>query len=160
MSPAVLPDATPVARFRSRGGFTLVEVLAAFLILTIFAVVVQRASLVAQTGLSRAAAWTEAEAVARTLLEGPLTVGGGASGERSGTSDGHDWTVSTELLSLPAAQPPEGDSALAAHPGQGARRRGPRSRSRGGDGPGDQGGIWVNPNGGSELSRCGDCVHP
>ncbi len=95
-------------RFSGRDGFTLIEALAAFAILAMLTLVVQRAFIVATSGLARVDDRVAAEQVARTLLAEPLGRNALASGQRSGVADGHPFTVRFETLDLPApAGPPE-----------------------------------------------------
>lgn len=95
--------ARDVARFRGREGFTLVEVLAAFAILAMLTVAVQRSVVMAKMGLLRADNRIAAERVAETLLSEPLSGPAVARGSRSGVIDGYRWLIKIEALDLPAA---------------------------------------------------------
>lgn len=99
-------------RLRGREGFTLVEALAAFVIMATLTVVVQRALVMAKTGLVRADERIAADRVARTLLAEPLVVRA-EPGSRSGVTDGQRWTVTIEPIDLPTpvAAAPSRDSA-------------------------------------------------
>ena len=94
------------SRLRGRDGFTLVEVLAAFAILAMLTVFVQRGVVMAKMGLVRADARIAAERVAETLLAEPFGQDPSARGSRSGVADGLRWTVRVEPLDMPAAGGP------------------------------------------------------
>lgn len=79
-------------------GFTLVEILAAFVILALFTVAIQRNVVAAAWNSDAAAERIGAEAVAATLLGSPLDGPGGAPGPASGRLDGFDWTIRVEPL--------------------------------------------------------------
>lgn len=101
-----LPPRPPGAgRLRGRDGFTLVEALTAFVVLALLTLVVQRSLVMARTGLSFAESRTEAERVARTLLDEPVSRTVSRGGGRSGVTEGRRWTVSAQPLDLPPARP-------------------------------------------------------
>lgn len=97
-----------------RGGFTLIEALAAFVILAVVMVVLQRGLVVFAAGAHRAEDWGTAERVARTLLASGTDGISLASPELSGTTDGHPWTIAAEPLPFaPAAiERPDGTTQL------------------------------------------------
>lgn len=80
------------------GGFTLIEVLAAFVILALFTVALQRNVVTAAWSTARADSRIAAEAVAATLLESPLAGPGGAPPPSAGRLNGFDWTMRIEPL--------------------------------------------------------------
>ena len=92
---------TLTGRLRGRDGFTLVEALAAFAILALLTVVVQRVFVSAKTSSVRADERIGAEWVARTLLTQPLGPERAPSGSQSGVLDGYRWTMTLEPLDLP-----------------------------------------------------------
>ena len=93
-------------RLRGSDGFTLVEALAAFAIFAVLTIVVQRALVMAKTGLGRSSDRLAAEWVARTLLAEPLGKGAAQAGSRTGRANGLGWTMTIEPLDFPAAQAP------------------------------------------------------
>lgn len=79
-----------------RDGFTLVEVLAAFVVLALLTVAIQRSVVSAAWSTARAGERVAAEAVAATLLDGPLSGTENAPG--AGRLDGFDWAMRVEPL--------------------------------------------------------------
>lgn len=104
------PDRSPHSL---RAGFTLVEVLVAFTILSLATIILQQAVAVTLDSTSRARERVEGEDIARTLLTGPIEVGADNLKPRSGQMNGYDWTLSFETTQLPDAPNPEtgGDTA-------------------------------------------------
>lgn len=103
----------PRHRLRGRDGFTLVEALAAFAIVAMLTLVVQRGLVMARTGLARSSDRVAAEWVARTLLAEPLGGQAVRSGASSGTAGGLRWTMRIESLDLPAARAARTDDGRA-----------------------------------------------
>lgn len=93
---------------RGRAGFTLIEALAAFAILAVLTLGVQRGVVAASTSSVRAQSVAAAERVARTALATPMPDLTLASPRLSGTIDGVDWTLAATPLPLP---PPPADAA-------------------------------------------------
>lgn len=88
----------PCVRSGPRAGFTLVEILAAFVILALFTVAIQRNVVAAAWNTASAQDRVGAEAVLATLLGSPLTGPGGAPGPASGALDGYAWAIRVEPL--------------------------------------------------------------
>lgn len=99
-------------RAGGRDGFTLVEVLVAFAVLGVFMVALQRGLVVSRTGSMATVGTTQAQQVARTLLESPVPRELENPGRMTGRLGGHDWTMVTEAIPLPLPEPPtkDGDS--------------------------------------------------
>lgn len=104
MSPSKGPRRGELRRLRGDDGFTLVEALAAFAILSMLTLVVQRGLVMAKAGLVRSSERVAAEWVAQTLLAQPLGRQTARSGARSGTEGGLRWTMRVEPLDLPVAR--------------------------------------------------------
>lgn len=94
-----------------RAGFTLVEVLAAFTILALFAVLVTRGLVGARYGAAAIEASGEAENVARSLMEGPIPDELVLPGIKTGRSGRYAWTIRSERVTLPLPEPKPGDGA-------------------------------------------------
>lgn len=90
------PPPPPACRNGKRDGFTLVEVLAAFVVLALLTVAIQRSVVSAAWSTARAGERVAAEAVAAALLDGPLAGAENAPG--AGRLDGFDWTMRVEPL--------------------------------------------------------------
>lgn len=82
----------------ARAGFTLVEVLAAFVILALMAVAIQNGVTAAASGIAAARARIGAQAVAASLASGPVAAPAGGSGRTSGNLNGYDWTIDLDLF--------------------------------------------------------------
>ena len=98
----------PSSRLGGRDGFTLIEALAAFAILAMLTLAVQRGLVSAKTALLRADQRIAAERVAASLLAQPIGRPAARGATRSGTTDGYRWTMRFEPLDLgvaSAAQP-------------------------------------------------------
>lgn len=93
-----------LSRDSRHAGFTLIEVLVAITVLSVIAIAIQRALVVAVTGTERADRHIAAEMVARTLLSGPLGAGTDATLSKSGKMNGFVWTLRFQPLnrSFPA----------------------------------------------------------
>ncbi|TXN13836.1 hypothetical protein FV219_04310 [Methylobacterium sp. WL122] len=89
---------------RDRGasaGFTLIEALAAFAIVAVLSLVVQRGVVQSRAGLVAVEDRLAAERVARSLLAEPLRVSDIGRGGRTGTLDGYRYTIRLAALELP-----------------------------------------------------------
>ncbi|MFB2553939.1 prepilin-type N-terminal cleavage/methylation domain-containing protein [Ensifer soli] len=84
-----------------RDGFTLIEVLVAFVLLAVVTVAVQNAIGVTLGSGARAADRTRAELVARNLMSAPLGPGTGVPAPMNGDMDGYDWSLSFTPVDLP-----------------------------------------------------------
>ncbi|WP_375454018.1 prepilin-type N-terminal cleavage/methylation domain-containing protein [uncultured Methylobacterium sp.] len=108
MSPGInRPDASR----RDGGGsagFTLVEALAAFAIVAVLALVVQRGVVQSRLGLAAVEDRLAAERVARSLLAEPVRAGDVGNGGRTGTLDGYRYAIRLAALALPLPQPERG----------------------------------------------------
>lgn len=93
----------------ARAGFTLVEVLAAFAVLAAFMAVIGRALVVARTGTEASVGYAGAEAVARTLLEGPVPLAIRQPGQLAGKLDGHAFLMVTQPIDIPVPPPEPGE---------------------------------------------------
>lgn len=76
-----------------RDGFTLIEVLASFVVLALLTLAIQRGVVAAASSTSRADMRAGAEAVAASLLDAPLLGPGGAPGPAAGRLNGYDWSL-------------------------------------------------------------------
>ncbi|KQP94618.1 hypothetical protein ASF57_21570 [Methylobacterium sp. Leaf117] len=93
---------------RDRGasaGFTLVEALAAFAIVAVLSLVVQRGVVQSRAGLVAVEDRLAAERVARSLLAEPLHVTDINRGGRTGTLNGYHYTIRLGALELPLPEP-------------------------------------------------------
>ncbi len=89
---------------RDRGasaGFTLIEALAAFAIVAVLSLVVQRGVVQSRAGLVSVEDRLAAERVARSILAEPLRVSDIERGGRTGTMDGYRYTIRLATLKLP-----------------------------------------------------------
>jgi prepilin-type N-terminal cleavage/methylation domain-containing protein len=105
------------SRANSREGFTLIEVLAALAVLAAFSLAVTRALVVAREGSVVAIDYVEAEAVARTLLVGPVPLAVRQPGQLSGELEGHRYLIVTQPIDIPLKpraqdEPPRPDPAF------------------------------------------------
>jgi prepilin-type N-terminal cleavage/methylation domain-containing protein len=96
-------------RTNPRDGFTLIEVLAAFTVLAVFLVAIGRGLVVARSGGVASVGYVGAEAVARTLLEGPVPLAIRQPGQLSGTIDGHTYLMVSQPIDIPVSKPKPGD---------------------------------------------------
>ena len=98
--------ARPASTSASRdplGGFTLIEVLVAFLVFAFGTLVIQQAVMTGLQGSERADDRRRGELVARSLLSAPLPSAASVSAGSSGTLDGLAWTIRFEPVRLPFA---------------------------------------------------------
>lgn len=98
---------TRSARRGARDGFTLIEVLAAFTIVSLFAVVLSRGLVLARAGAAVTEDTVAAEHVARSLIEGPIPEKLAVPGRVTGSAAGRSWTMVTEPVGLPLPEPKE-----------------------------------------------------
>jgi prepilin-type N-terminal cleavage/methylation domain-containing protein len=105
------PDA--VGRGSPRDGFTMIEVLAAFAVLAVLTLVIGRSLVVARTGSVVVNEYAEAEAVARTLLEGPVPLSLRQPGQLSGTLEGHAFLMVTQPIDIPIRKREKGEPPMA-----------------------------------------------
>ena len=91
------------SRCKDRDGFTMIEVLVAFVVLAIGTLAIQRAIVTSATGTARVEARLGAELVARTLMTAPLGAGDSVLQPRSGTMNGYRWTLRFSDVELPFA---------------------------------------------------------
>ena len=82
-------------------GFTLVEALAAFAIVAVLSLVVERGVVQARAGLSSVEDRLAAERVARSLLAEPLRAADVGAGGRTGILDGYPYVIRLAMLELP-----------------------------------------------------------
>ncbi len=99
---------------RSRDGFTLIEVLVAFLVLAFGTLAIQQAVMASVDGTRRAEDRLRAERVARSLITAPIppgpgNVAGSDPASQSGVMDGFAWSIRYEPLRLPF--PTEADAS-------------------------------------------------
>ncbi|OQP86738.1 hypothetical protein BTR14_09885 [Rhizobium rhizosphaerae] len=86
-----------------RQGFTLIEVLVAFIILALATLVIQRGVMTSVASAQRADGRLRAEMVARSLMTAPLKDSAAALAPESGVMDGLSWTLHFETVALPFA---------------------------------------------------------
>lgn len=91
-------------------GFTLIEALAAFAIVAVLTLVVQRGLVQSRLGLAAMEDRVAAERVARSLLAEPVRASDVARGGREGIVDGHRFVMRLSPLDLPL---PEAERANA-----------------------------------------------
>lgn len=86
-------------------GFTLIEALAAFAIVAVLSLVVQRGVVQSRAGLVAVEDRLAAERVARSLLAEPVRIADVGRGGRSGTLDGYRYVIrlAAQELALPEA---------------------------------------------------------
>lgn len=82
-------------------GFTLIEALAAFAIVAVLSLVVQRGVVQSRSGLAAVEDRQAAERVARSLLAEPVRASDVGRGGRTGTLDGYRYTIRLAALELP-----------------------------------------------------------
>ena len=99
-----------------RAGFTLIEVMGAFIVLAVSMVVILRGLVIARQGSDASAGMLAASNVARSLLEAPVPPGLQNPGERKGKTGDFVWTVRTETIRLPIRQPGKEDEAPSFRP--------------------------------------------
>lgn len=87
-------------RGRAQDGFTLIEVLVAFLVLAFGTLAIQQALMTAVNGTRRAEDRLRAELVVRSLMTAPITDDPGET-IQNGMMDGFPWQVRYEALRLP-----------------------------------------------------------
>lgn len=87
-------------------GFTLVEVLVAFIVVAVLMIAVQRAALTSVAGAARADIRIRSEMVARTLMTGPLGLGPDAITPKSGRMNGLNWSLRFQPIKLPFSPTP------------------------------------------------------
>lgn len=107
---------------RDRGasaGFTLIEALAAFAIVAVLSLVVQRGVVQSRAGLVAVEDRLAAERVARSLLAEPLRASDIGTGGRTGTLDGYRYTIRLAALELPLPEA-ERDTESGCQPSAGA----------------------------------------
>lgn len=93
-----------------RAGFTLIEVLVAVTVTAIFVGVIGQGLVTARLGSVVTLEVADAEAVARTLMAGPVPKAIRTPGSRlEGTLDGHAYVMTSELLALPLKPRQVGD---------------------------------------------------
>lgn len=90
----------PGRRSFRQDGFTLIEVLVAFLVLAFGTLVIQQAVMTSVNGTRRASDRLRADLVARSLMTAPIA-GDPGTVPQSGTLDGMPWTIRYEPLDLP-----------------------------------------------------------
>ena len=86
---------------RSRQGFTLIEVLVAFIVLALATLVIQRGVLTSVSSAERAEGRLRAEMVARSLMTAPLPAGAAGLAPSSGIMEGLQWALRFEAVTLP-----------------------------------------------------------
>ncbi|PYE29734.1 prepilin-type N-terminal cleavage/methylation domain-containing protein [Rhizobium sp. PP-CC-3A-592] len=84
----------------AQGGFTLIEVLVAFLVLAFGTLAIQQAVMTSVEGTRRAEDRLRAERVARSLMTAPIS-GDPGEGVQTGVMDGLSWSIRYEPLRLP-----------------------------------------------------------
>ncbi|WP_375462397.1 type II secretion system protein J [uncultured Methylobacterium sp.] len=97
------PRSGPVPHRGAGGaaGFTLIEALAAFAIVAVLSLVVQRGLVQSRLGLAAVEDRLAAERVARSLLAEPVRPSDVASGGRAGILDGYRFAIRLAVLDLP-----------------------------------------------------------
>jgi prepilin-type N-terminal cleavage/methylation domain-containing protein len=90
-----------------RDGFTLVEVLAAIAILAAFSLAITRTLVVARSGSVAVDEYVGTEAVARTLLVGPVPLAVRRPGQLTGVLDGHRYLIVTQPIEIPLKPRPD-----------------------------------------------------
>lgn len=90
-------------RLGGSGGFTMIEVLVAFVVLATLTLAVQRGLAASLSSTTRAETRLGAELVARTLISAPLGSGRTALQSQGGSMDGYDWKIRFEPVELPIA---------------------------------------------------------
>jgi prepilin-type N-terminal cleavage/methylation domain-containing protein len=90
-------------RLRGNSGFTMIEVLVAFVVLATLTLAVQRGLAASLSSMTRSEARLGAELVARTLISAPLGAGPSALRSQTGSMNGYDWRIRFEAVELPIA---------------------------------------------------------
>lgn len=91
---------SPPGRGGAQDGFTLIEVLVAFLVLAVGTLAIQQAVMTAVDGTRRAENRLRAELVVRSLMTAPITDDPGET-VQNGIMDDLPWQVRYEALRLP-----------------------------------------------------------
>lgn len=91
-----------------RDGFTLIEVLAAFVILALVSVLLTRGLVLARYGSANAADTLRAENVARSLMEGPIPTRLALPGSSTGRAGDLPWTMRSEVIDVPLPKAADG----------------------------------------------------
>lgn len=102
-------------RMRSghRAGFTLIEVMAAFLVLSVVMTVIVRGLVIARQGADASTGVMEASNIARGLLEAPVPAGLDKPGRKTGKTGNYAWTIVTTPIQLPIKQAKKEESPAA-----------------------------------------------
>ena len=99
-------NSRPTGRYIDRSGFTLIEVLVAFVVLTTLLSVMYRSVVVTRAGANAFDARTQGELVARAVFAEFLARRDLHNGSYSGERDGRNWTLTARPLDLAAQLPP------------------------------------------------------
>lgn len=91
-----------------RDGFTLIEVLAAFVVLSLVAVVLTRGLVSARYGTASVSETLAAEKVVRSLLEGPIPAALAKPGRKTGRAGDYPWVMTSEAVGLALPKPGDG----------------------------------------------------
>jgi hypothetical protein len=106
-----VPPRSAATRRDARAGFTLVEALAAFAIVAMLGLAIQRGVVQARLGWQRLDDRAAAERVARSLLAEPVDLARARDGGWRGTQDGRAYAVRLTAVDLPLPPPPPRDGA-------------------------------------------------
>ncbi len=97
-----------MSRMRGVAGFTLLEVLAAITILGLFGAVLMHALVSLRFGSASVDDTIRAEAVVRSLMEGPIPDALALPGRKEGKAGDLPWTLVSEAVNLPLPKVKEG----------------------------------------------------
>ncbi|GJD96625.1 prepilin-type N-terminal cleavage/methylation domain-containing protein [Methylobacterium iners] len=99
----------PSRRECGSAGFTLIEALAAFAIVAVLSLVVQRSVVQSRLGLVAVEDRLGAERVMRSLLAEPVRLRDVGDGGRTGTLDGYRYAIRLSALEVPLPEAERGD---------------------------------------------------
>ncbi len=99
-----------MTRSRSDAGFTLLEVLAAVTILGLFGAALMHGMVSLRFGSAAVDETIRAEAVARSLMEGPIPDALANPGRKEGKAGDLPWSMVSEAVNLPLPKTKDGEA--------------------------------------------------